>query len=191
MSFIREHSMPQPNDVTVSAPDRPAGAGAQGRHGSGDAAGQRALRTIATLEAVKGVVALMAGLGLLGLLHHDLHHAAVSLIGHVGLNPGERYPEMLLSRLDLLAHEDFRWLLLAVIAYAALRFTEAYGLWKDRAWGEALGALSGGLYIPFELWHWLHRPSWAASLVIAFNAGVVGYLAWRLRTRPGQAASPA
>ncbi len=63
-----------------------------GRHGSSDAAGQRALRTIAILEAVKGVVALLAGLGLLGLLHHDLHRAAVSLIGHVGLNPGERYP---------------------------------------------------------------------------------------------------
>ncbi|MFD1836792.1 DUF2127 domain-containing protein [Paracidovorax cattleyae] len=183
--------MPQPTDVTVSACAQPAGAGAQARHGSSDAAGRRALRTIATLEAVKGVVALMAGLGLLGLLHHDLHHAAVSLIGHVGLNPGERYPEMLLSRLDLLAQQDFQWLILAVAAYAALRFAEAWGLWKGRAWGEALGALSGGLYIPFEVWHWLHRPSLAATVVIAFNAAVVGYLAWRLRRRPAEAASPA
>lgn len=173
-----QHSGPPPS--TSTAPAR-----------AEDGAGLRALRTIAGFEALKGTVALLAGAGLLGLVHHDLHRFAVSLIGHVGLTPGERYPAMLLSRIDLWAREDLRWLLLAITAYAALRFVEAYGLWTGRAWGEALGALSGGLYIPFELWHWMHRPSLAATAVIAVNAAVVAYLVWRLWTRPRRNAGDA
>lgn len=172
------------HDLPPSGPSR-GGASAPAR--AEDGTSLRALRTIAGFEAVKGAVAVLAGAGLLGLVHHDLHRVAVSLIGHVGLAPGERYPAMLLSRIDLWAHEDLRWLLLAITAYAALRFVEAYGLWTGRAWGEALGALSGGLYIPFEAWHWLHRPSLAATAVIAVNAGVVAYLAWRLWKRPSPA----
>ena len=56
-------------------------------------------------------------------------------------------------------------LLLAATAYVLVRFTEAYGLWKDRWWGEWLGALSGALYIPFELWHFAHHPSLASAAV--------------------------
>lgn len=145
--------------------------------------GAAALRTIAGFEAAKGALALLAGAGLLGVLHRDLHQFAVALIGHVGLSPGQRYPALLLSQVDVWAHQDLRLLVLAVGAYAALRFTEAWGLWRGRAWGEWLGALSGGLYIPFELWHWAHRPTWLASAVVVFNAAVVAYLGWRLRAR--------
>ncbi|CAM3479660.1 DUF2127 domain-containing protein [Paracidovorax anthurii] len=150
----------------------------------------RALRAIAGFEALKGALALAAGMGLLGLAHHDLHRVAVALIGHVGLDPGAHYPSLLLSRIDLWAQADLRPLLAAVSAYAAVRFLEAYGLWTARAWGEWLGALSGALYIPFELRHWLHHPTLAATAVIALNAVVVGYLGWRLWARR-EAAPPA
>ncbi|WP_311223228.1 MULTISPECIES: DUF2127 domain-containing protein [unclassified Acidovorax] len=150
------------------------------------AATHRALRTIAAFEALKGVVALVAGVGVLGLLHSDLHAIAVALIGHVGLSPGQHYPALLLGGIDRWAGDgDWQWLTAAAAGYAALRFAEAWGLWRDKAWGEWLGALSGGLYIPFELWHWAHRPTWAASAVVLLNAGVVAYLGWRLCVRRG------
>ena len=37
------------------------------------------------------VAALAASLGFVGLLHHDLHHLVASLIGHIGLKPGDRW----------------------------------------------------------------------------------------------------
>jgi len=139
-----------------------------------------ALRTIAGIELVKGVVALAACVGLLGLLHHDLHGVAASLIGHVGLDPGAHYPSMILHDIDLLRDANLRSLMLAVWAYALVRFVEAYGLWNERVWGEWLGALAGALYVPFELRHMIHRPTLATAAVIAFNVAVVGFLGWQL-----------
>jgi uncharacterized membrane protein (DUF2068 family) len=141
---------------------------------------RRALRSIAAVEALKGIVALAAGLGLIGLLHRDLHHIAASLIGHIGLDPGERYPAMVLRSVDALRSASLRSLLLTVSAYASVRLLEAYGLWRDRTWGKWLGALSGALYVPFEVRHFAYRPTFATAVVIALNVGVVGFLAWQI-----------
>jgi len=144
---------------------------------------QRALRSIAATEAFKGFVALAAGLGLIGLLHRDLHHVAAALIGHIGLDPGARYPALFLHEVDLLRDANSRSLLLAAAGYALVRFLESYGLWHERAWGEWLGALSGALYVPFELRHLIHRPTVATAIVIAANIVVVGFLVWQIWSR--------
>jgi uncharacterized membrane protein (DUF2068 family) len=46
-----------------------------------------------------------------------------------------------------------------------------------------LGALSGALYVPFELQHLIHRPSALTLAVLTANVAVVGFLVWRLRRR--------
>lgn len=143
----------------------------------------RTMRAIAGLEAFKGVVALAASLGLLGLLHHDLHHVAAALIGHIGLDPGGHYPAILLRSVDQLLGANLRSLMLAASAYVLVRFMEAYGLWKERPWGEWLGVLSGMLYVPFELRHLVHDPGLVTAAVIAVNLAVVAYLGWQLRQR--------
>lgn len=149
-------------------------------------AARRALRAIAVFELIKGVAALAAALGLLSLLHHDLHALALALIGRVGLAPGAHYPALLLHEVDLLRDANVRVLLLAVAAYVTVRLAEAYGLWTQRRWGAWLGALSGALYVPFELRHLLHRPALAGAAVLAANLTVVGFLVWRLRRRNGE-----
>ena len=141
---------------------------------------RRTLRAIAAFEALKGIVALAAGLGVVGLLHRDLHRIAASLIGHVGLDPGAHYPAMILRTVDMLHVANLRALLLAVAGYACVRFLESYGLWRNRAWGKWLGALSGALYVPFELRHLVYRPTVAAAVVITVNIVVVGFLAWQI-----------
>lgn len=152
--------------------------------GSGGA--QRALRSIAAFEAIKGVLAIAAGFGVLSLLHHDLHHIAASLIGRIGLDPGGHYPATILSDLDRLQATDSRVLIAVTVVYAVVRFSEAYGLWRARRWGEWLGALSGALYVPFELRHLLHSPSVTATLVVVFNVAVVAFLATQLRAERGR-----
>ena len=142
-----------------------------------------ALRAIAGFEALKGIVALAAGLGFLSLLHQDLHRVAASLIGHIGLDPGGHYPTIILNNVDKLLAVNRGALLLAALAYVLVRFVEAYGLWNERPWGEWLGALSGALYVPFELRHLIHSPTLATAAVVVVNIAVVGFLAWQLRQR--------
>src|SRR5882724_6435322 len=86
---------------------------------------RRTLRVIAAFEALKGLTALAAGAGLLSLLHHDLHHIAEALIGHIGLKPGDHYPAILLHYVDVVRDADLRSLLLAASGYVAVRWVEA------------------------------------------------------------------
>ncbi|CAM3896491.1 DUF2127 domain-containing protein [Bordetella bronchialis] len=150
---------------------------------------QRAQRLIALVEAAKGIGALAASIGLLSLLHHDLRHIVTVLIGHFGLNPGAHYPEEILHYATVLQDTSVRALVALALAYVALRLIEAYGLWWDRAWGEWLGALSGAIYIPFELRHLLHRPGLLAAAVVLFNVAIVAFLGlqlWRKRRLPAR-----
>ncbi|HSQ05589.1 MAG TPA: DUF2127 domain-containing protein [Burkholderiales bacterium] len=141
------------------------------------------LRAIALFEAIKGVSALAALIGVLDLMHHDVRHLAIELIGHFGLNPDARYPSILLHYADLLPHANVQSLVILALAYITARLLESYGLWNDRAWGEWLGALSGGIYVPFEVVHLMHRPSVITEVVLAANVFVVSFLLNRLWRR--------
>jgi uncharacterized membrane protein (DUF2068 family) len=134
------------------------------------------LRAIATYEATKGALVLLVGLGLLGLIHRHVQAMAEELVRHFHLSPSSHYPRIFL---DVAAKATDGWLwglALGSIAYASLRFAEAYGLWRARAWAAWLGAVSGAIYVPFEAVE-LYRKLTAlrvASLLV--NLLVVGYL---------------
>jgi len=149
---------------------------------------RRVLHLIAAFEAIKGIAALAAVLGVLDLMHHDVRHLAIELIGHFHLNPEAHYPSVLLHYADLLPGIDLNLLVFLAAGYVATRFLESYGLWNDRAWGEWLGALSGALYVPFEVAHLIHRPTGITAAVLVFNIFLVCFLAIRLWHRRTAAA---
>ena len=135
-----------------------------------------AIRTVALFEALKGTIVLLAASGLLSLLHKDAHLVAARFIEHMHLNPASRYPQIFLDAAANL--HDSRLLLLAAGAgaYAALRFVVAYGLYVEKAWAEILVALSGAIYVPFELAKLVHRPTWHSALFLAINLVVVAFM---------------
>jgi len=141
---------------------------------------RRALRAIALFEAIKGIAALAAMWGVIDLMHRDVRHLAIELIGRFGLNPNDRYPSVLLHYADLLPNTNVRLLLSIASGYILLRFIEAYGLWNDRIWGEWFATLSGMVYIPFEIHHLIHRPSIINASVLAGNFLVVVFLVLQL-----------
>ncbi len=146
---------------------------------------RHALRAIALFEAMKGVAALAALVGILDLMHHDVRRLAIALIGRFGLDADAHYPSILLHYAGLLPHANVSLLVFLALGYVLIRLLEAYGLWNDRAWGEWLGALSGGIYIPFEIGHLLHQPSGISAAVLAGNACTVCFLALQLWRRRG------
>ncbi len=144
---------------------------------------RRALRAIAIFAAVVGFTALASLIGVLDLLHHDAHALAMSLIECFGLDPESHYPSLLLHYADVLPNANVPLLVALVCAFIALRFVEATGLWLGKVWGEYLGALSGGIYIPFEVVHWLREPTWLSAFVVLLNVVIVGYLTHTLWQR--------
>jgi len=144
---------------------------------------RRALRAIALFEATKGVAVLAGLIGLIDLLHSDVQAIALALIGRFGLDPDARYPSMLLHYAALLPDADIRMLVMLGSAYITLRFVEATGLWFTQVWAEYLGALSGGIYIPFEVSHFVHEPDWVNAIIVLINVVIVGYLVYALWRR--------
>lgn len=144
---------------------------------------RKAVRSVAVFEAFKGLLALCGMLGLLSLLHHDLHHLALEWVDHLGLSSRPGFAGLLLQGVDRINATPVHTLVLVGSAYTAARWLEAWGLWQDKAWGEWLGVASCGLYLPLELTHLLHAPSWQAGLVLLINLGLIAVLALRLRQR--------
>jgi uncharacterized membrane protein (DUF2068 family) len=132
-----------------------------------------AIRVVALYEALKGSVVLMAASGFLSLIHKDVHLVAVNFIHHMHLNPASRYPLIFLDAASNL--HDRRLVFLAVGAgmYAFVRFLEAYGLYTEKAWAEVLAAISGAIYVPFELAKLFRRPTWHSALFLVFNLLIV------------------
>ena len=64
---------------------------------------------------------------------------------------------------------------------------EAYGLYNMRAWAEWLAALSGAVYVPFEIAEIARKPSLLSAIILVINLGVVAVMALALiqRRRPG------
>lgn len=150
----------------------------------------RAVRTVAVVEGLKGVLVLLAGSGLLALMHHDVHALAASLIEHAHLNPAARYPRIFLDA-SLQLTDARLWQLAAGAAlYTLLRFIEAYGLYRERAWAEMLAAASGGIYIPFELYELARTPSLIAAALLVLNLLVVGVMLAALLRRRRPATRP-
>jgi uncharacterized membrane protein (DUF2068 family) len=141
------------------------------------------LRTVAAGEAIKGLLVLTTGMGLLRLLHRDIQKMGEDLVRHLHLNPSARYPHIFL---DLTARVTDGWLwalALGALLYSSLRFTEAYGLWHRKRWAAWLGAISGAVYLPFELVEVVRKLTAPRAVSLAVNLAVVGYLLWVLRKR--------
>jgi uncharacterized membrane protein (DUF2068 family) len=69
------------------------------------------------------------------------------------------------------------WALAAgAAAYSIVRFVEAYGLWNARAWAEWFAMISGAVYVPFEAYELIRRPTLIHVAVLLVNVGIVLYM---------------
>ena len=140
------------------------------------------MRAVALMEAVKGAVVLGAGFGLLSLLNRDVQRIAAALVTHVHIDPQSHYAALFLDAANKLTDARL-WALAAFsLVYAAVRFAEGYGMWFGQRWGSWLGAVSGAIYVPVEVYELLHRPSALKVGTLSLNVVVVAYLVWTLRS---------
>lgn len=133
---------------------------------------------------------LLAGFGVLALLGHTGARAAEQLVARMHLNPAHHYPQIFIAALAEV--NDARLWGLAALAglYSSIRFVEAYGLWRGRRWAEWLAALSGGIYVPFELYELLRHATGLKFGALVLNLAIVGYMVWLLTERLRAHAAP-
>jgi uncharacterized membrane protein (DUF2068 family) len=141
------------------------------------------LRTVALFEAVKGTLALFAAGGLFYLIPHDLRRIAIELVGRLHLNAGKSYPNVFVRILEDTSNAQLWVIGGLVVGYALVRFVEAYGLWRSRRWAEWLAAVSGAIYVPFELYELSRGISGIKLAALAANLAVVGFMVLSLRSR--------
>ncbi|HEX7951840.1 MAG TPA: DUF2127 domain-containing protein [Burkholderiales bacterium] len=134
------------------------------------------LRAVAVFEAAKGALVLAAGFGLLSLIHRNVQDFAGQLVAHLHLNPAKGYPRIFLDAVAGVSDARL-WMLAALaLAYAVVRWIEAYGLWRGRRWAEWFAAASGAIYVPAELYELAHGPDWMKVLLLTVNVCIVAYM---------------
>lgn len=145
----------------------------------------KVLRAVASLELAKGLAAVAGIFGILFLVHKDPGDVADWCLTVLHISPDHHFAQVFLDWADSLTDKKL-WVVAGVAAiYSILRFVEAYGLWKARAWAEWIALVSGTLYVPFEVFKIVTRPSLFHISLLVVNLAVILYMAyvlWETRT---------
>jgi uncharacterized membrane protein (DUF2068 family) len=143
------------------------------------------LRGIALFEAFKGLLAVMVCIWLLSLLHKDIQNVAEHLLRFLHrifrLNPDGHLARSIIRGARRVTPGNLHLWVGGTLVYSTIRFVEAAGLWLEKAWAEWFALISGGLYIPIEIYELAHHATPIKWAVLATNVLIVAYLAWFLR----------
>jgi len=159
---------------------------AQKRGGKRKGRNSAGIRTVALFEAAKGVAVVAAGLGLLALLHRDAQAVAEEIVRHLHVNPARHFPRIFLDAAATATDARLWSLALTAMAYAAVRFAEAYGLWHERDWAEWFAILTGAIYLPVELYELTVSVTPVKIAIFVVNLFIVAWLSrvrWLARAR--------
>lgn len=136
----------------------------------------RGLHVVALFEGAKGLLVLVVGFGLLSFIHKDIHEAAMRLVEHFHLNPASHYPRIFLDLSERINDAKLWSMAIAAVMYFIVRMVEAVGLWLKKSWAEWFAVLTGGMYIPIEVFEVAQSVTWPRVSVLVINLGVVSYL---------------
>jgi uncharacterized membrane protein (DUF2068 family) len=142
---------------------------------------KRVLRAVASVEFAKGIFVLIMGVCALLLVHRDAWLYAESLLALLHINPDRRWAEMFLDFSDNITDARLWAAARIAFAYSALRFIEAYGLWRARDWAEWVAFLSGTLLLPFEVRELMRGITLVRSALFVGNLAIVLYMLHLLR----------
>ncbi len=150
------------------------------------------LRMVGVFEALKGVLALASGYFLITLIRRDVdfEDAAEHVLFSLHISPNHHWSREFLHAANKVSGTSIAMIAGIAITYAALRFVEGYGLWRQRAWAEWLAIVSGCIYLPFEVYKVIRRPNQLHWAILGINILVVLYIGWvrwdEIRTARGQ-----
>ncbi|MEY4489161.1 MAG: hypothetical protein RIQ79_1669 [Verrucomicrobiota bacterium] len=131
------------------------------------------VKSVALFEAAKGVLLVLVGIGAVSLVHRDVRVIAAALVGRLHLNPAQGFAGSFVEAAARIT--DARLWLIASIGflYAVFRFIESYGLWFEKVWAEWLAVVSGGLFVPLEIYEVAEKFTRVRVCALIVNLAVV------------------
>ena len=135
----------------------------------------RSIQAVAVYEIFKGIGALIAA-WLLWLKHGDLN----TWLSTATALWRKEFGQLLIAQVDSLVASALKasdhWQLFVgiILGYAALRFIEAYGLWRDKTWAYWYSVVGYGIFIPLELYYLIVQPlDWFNVFIFILNIVIV------------------
>lgn len=138
------------------------------------------LLAIALFKLAKSAFFFCVGLGLFHMLHQDLSDEAQKLATALHFEPEWRITALLTEKITLLDPKKLRDLSFFAFAYSAIALTEGVGLFLQKVWAEYLTLSLTVMFLPWELYELMRRPSWIRLGLLVINLLVLAYLLWIL-----------
>jgi len=135
------------------------------------------LRSVAAFEAIKGVLVLAVGFGVWHFRHRDVDDFADRVISFFHLNPEGHLSNIFYRAAGHLTEKTLVLVAIGALVYSTIRFAEAYGLWKARAWAEWFALIAGAIYVPFEIHALMHHPNLIKWAILIINLLIIVYMA--------------
>lgn len=132
----------------------------------------RAIGMVAMYELLKGMGAVVAA-SIVAMWHTRIERVADTSIASARRAWGQWFAPQLDTLAGWVHGIDGHWrgLVALILGYAALRFLEAYGLYRDRAWAYWLSLLGYGIFLPVEFYDVIAKPfNWLHLCVLLLNA---------------------
>jgi uncharacterized membrane protein (DUF2068 family) len=134
---------------------------------------RQALRSVALVEFAKGAAVLVAAFGLYWL---DPSDVADAFLNFLHISPDHHIAHLLFSLADRLSDITIWHVLVGACFYSGLRFAEAFGLWREKAWAEWIALISGTIYLPVEIRLMAQRVSLLHVSVFLINVAIVAFM---------------
>jgi uncharacterized membrane protein (DUF2068 family) len=131
---------------------------------------------VAGLEFFKGLFVVLMGICALALVHKDAWLIAESLLTLLHISTDRRSAQIFLDFADSVTDARLWAAARIAFAYAALRFTEAYGLWNARTWAEWVAFVSGTLLLPLEVRQLFRGITFFRCALLVGNLAIVCYM---------------
>jgi uncharacterized membrane protein (DUF2068 family) len=143
---------------------------------------RQVLRAVAAFEFSKGVFVILMGICALALVHKDVWLYAESLLALLHINTDRRSAQLFLDFADDVTDAKLWAAAQIAFAYAGLRFTEAFGLWKGRTWAEWVALVSGALLLPLEVRELIRGITFFRTAFFLGNLAIVLYMFYVIRS---------
>jgi uncharacterized membrane protein (DUF2068 family) len=143
---------------------------------------RRVLRAVAMFEFFKGIFVVAMGVCALALVHKDVWLIAETLLALLHISTDRHSAQLFLDFADTITDARLWAAARIAFAYAALRFTESYGLWKGRTWAEWVALISGALLLPWEVRELMRGITVFRCALFLGNLAVVLYMLHVIRT---------
>jgi len=148
------------------------------------------MRLLAVERALRGIVFVALAAGIFEVRGSQAQLKAAfdremplirPLADQIGWNPENSKIVHFIEKGWTLSPATLVWIAVALLAYAALQFTEAVGLWLVKRWGEYFAVIATSIFLPLEIYELTEKITVVRLGALLINIAAVIWLLWSKR----------